>query len=333
MQNHFDPNKSLLSLPIVISTFSATLLLSIAMSLIIAINSDLIWNYSFKGFNDFVTYFKVPIGILSLNIPLIALFGANHRSEQTKAQMILTKQQNIFANHYKHIEEFEKFCTKEFDRIHTEKDKKEAFIEKQRTKGTSSAVLNMYEESLKLPMHVNPAFRRKLYSKIYPKSQIGEFSASKEYLESIDEYIRSILNYSIVFTTTPDDNLASHLERIHFEALKFIEENYFIDSYGNSKETETIFGKKITFPYVAISDFLAIVLSKVLEIKYVLEFDITYQPSTLIKSVECFVENYKTLIPYNGVEELEKFENFVPFDLKEIIEASKGERVFCPHAD
>ena len=80
MLNQFDPNKSLLSLPIVICTFSITLLFSVGISLIIITNSDFILNCTYEGFNNFITYFRVPLGILSLNIPFIALFGANHRS-------------------------------------------------------------------------------------------------------------------------------------------------------------------------------------------------------------------------------------------------------------
>lgn len=68
--------------------------------------------YSASCFNEAVTIFKVPLGILSLLIPIIAVLAANHRSEQTKKQIEISKEQNNFTNYYKHLEEFEKYYEK-----------------------------------------------------------------------------------------------------------------------------------------------------------------------------------------------------------------------------
>jgi hypothetical protein len=55
-------------------------------------------------------YFKVPLAILAALIPVLGLLNANHKSEQSKAAIELSRSQNNFANYYKHLEEFCKYC-------------------------------------------------------------------------------------------------------------------------------------------------------------------------------------------------------------------------------
>lgn len=54
-------------------------------------------------------WFKIPLWTLALLIPIIGIFNANHKSEQSKESLKLTGEQNRFSNYYKHLEEFEKF--------------------------------------------------------------------------------------------------------------------------------------------------------------------------------------------------------------------------------
>lgn len=110
----FDPNKSFFSLPIVHNTTLTIVALSLSISVMIIINSDLweSWNFTYQGFNNLLEYFKIPLGILALLIPIGAVYAANHRSEQTKQQLKLTEKQNLFTNYYKHLEEFEKYSGK-----------------------------------------------------------------------------------------------------------------------------------------------------------------------------------------------------------------------------
>lgn len=123
MKNSFDPERSLLSLPIVrwigYVSIIATILFSIP---ILYYCVKLQFSPSGTGINYFALQFKVPLGILALGLALIGLCGANHRSEQTKRQIErtalqieltnrqieLTTGQNNFSNYYKHLEEFEK---------------------------------------------------------------------------------------------------------------------------------------------------------------------------------------------------------------------------------
>lgn len=55
---------------------------------------------------------KVPLAILALLIPSIAILAANHRSVQSAEMMKLTQAQNTFSNYYKHREEFGKHIEK-----------------------------------------------------------------------------------------------------------------------------------------------------------------------------------------------------------------------------
>lgn len=125
MNNSFDPEKSLLSLPVVHYIGGTCLILSIAFSIPIVLACiSLPFSSSGDGINFFALQFKVPLGILAFGLALIGLCGANHRSEQTKRQIqrttdqiartdqqiSLTRSQNNFSNYFKHIEEFEKYC-------------------------------------------------------------------------------------------------------------------------------------------------------------------------------------------------------------------------------
>ncbi|MBB1296710.1 hypothetical protein [Pseudoalteromonas sp. SR41-7] len=105
----FDPHKSFLSLKIVWVMISILLAISISSTSVIVVNSDLKSDFSYSGFNYFISVFKFPLAIAALIIPIVALLAANHRSEQTKEQIRVTNSQNVFSNYYKHIEEFTKY--------------------------------------------------------------------------------------------------------------------------------------------------------------------------------------------------------------------------------
>lgn len=105
----FDPNKSFIELPIVWGIIIAIALVAFFVALVIITNSPLSYDFTSDGFNYFLSAFKFPLGILALIIPIVALLAANHRSEQTKEQIRVTNLQNVFSNHYKHIEEFKKY--------------------------------------------------------------------------------------------------------------------------------------------------------------------------------------------------------------------------------
>lgn len=93
---------------------SAFLILLVAFlsAIYIFCTSNLVYVSGYKGVNGFLEAYKVPLGILALLFPVIALVAASHRSEQTKKQIIISESQNNFANYYKHVEEFGKLIEK-----------------------------------------------------------------------------------------------------------------------------------------------------------------------------------------------------------------------------
>jgi hypothetical protein len=111
-----DPLKSFYDLPqlkygvLVISFFSL-----ISTTIIWIIDSpDLL--VSSEGFNNLFEIYKAPLGILAMVIPYIAFLATTHRSVQAKEQIEATNKQisiimnqNIFANYYKHVDEFGKY--------------------------------------------------------------------------------------------------------------------------------------------------------------------------------------------------------------------------------
>lgn len=106
---YFDPHTSFLHLPIVKFTAFSLVAVSLFWGGVIVVNSKVDWDLSYIGFNHFLVVFRFPLGILAIIIPVIALLAANHRSEQTKEQIKVTNEQNIFSNYYKHIDEFSKY--------------------------------------------------------------------------------------------------------------------------------------------------------------------------------------------------------------------------------
>lgn len=108
----FDARKNFLDLKIVFDTLLLLTIVSAFAAVVIVFNSKIVADFSYSGFNYFLIIFKVPIAILALNIPIIAILAAFHKSEQTRLQIKLSDGQNLFANYFKHIEEFVKHIEK-----------------------------------------------------------------------------------------------------------------------------------------------------------------------------------------------------------------------------
>ncbi|MFJ3354562.1 hypothetical protein [Serratia liquefaciens] len=80
------------------------LLISLLLSIPLWLQTKI--NISAEGYDDFLRIFKLPIGVLSLSIPLVAIVAHIHRTIQTAKQIELTNQKNItdrFFAHHKYI--------------------------------------------------------------------------------------------------------------------------------------------------------------------------------------------------------------------------------------
>lgn len=88
--------------------------ISIFFFVAIYIENEVVFSFSRHDLNNLFDFFKLPIYILGLSVPLTALSAAVHRSEQTALQLSAQTEQNNFANHFKHLEEFKRtFSSKE----------------------------------------------------------------------------------------------------------------------------------------------------------------------------------------------------------------------------
>lgn len=83
--------------------------ISIGVGLFFTEHTSLSLARSPEGMNNFLQMFKLPLGIASLALPIVAVVAANHRSMQTAQQIKAQNSQNIFSNHLEHKDFFAKF--------------------------------------------------------------------------------------------------------------------------------------------------------------------------------------------------------------------------------
>lgn len=203
----FDPQRSLFELAIVRRTVALTVVLSSVMTIVIAINTPLEFEWDDNAFNTAATTFKIPLAVLALGFTLIGIYGANHRSEQTKrqierttrqimltrSQIRLTQGQNKFSNYYKHFEEFEKYCKKRRN----------------------------HEIEFSSP--------RDLYRKIFPRSRKGEYSADRQFVLRLESFMTDFINLAEQLNTTNRSDYRDTLIRIALLRQKYMQEHRLND--------------------------------------------------------------------------------------------------------
>ncbi|HGK4849041.1 TPA: hypothetical protein ACJ2X1_000378 [Yersinia enterocolitica] len=89
--------------PFWISIFSP-LIISILLSIPLWVDTTL--DISANGYNKFLSIYRLPIGVLSLSIPLVAIVAHIHRTIQTAEQLNAARKKNIadsFFSHHKFI--------------------------------------------------------------------------------------------------------------------------------------------------------------------------------------------------------------------------------------
>ncbi|WP_415775376.1 hypothetical protein ACMYQ1_19020 [Shewanella oncorhynchi] len=190
----FDAKKNFFDLKIVQFFFFTITITSIICYVVILFNSKLHIDLSYVGFNNFVEIFKVPIAMLALNIPVIAVLGAFHKSEQTRLQIKLSDGQNLFANYFKHIEEFVK---------HIEK------FEHKDERSKCDA--------------------RRLHYKLYPNAVSGDYDISDEMAIKINE----LISYSKILLNGNDVEDEADIMQIMNRDFKLIFTNTFHLNYND----------------------------------------------------------------------------------------------------
>lgn len=105
-----DPEKGFVKLPI----FWILLVIFVigfgSISYELITYDGIILDWSYRGFNNFLDVFKLPLRLIVFIASLYAFFIALHKSEQNKRQIEVSISQNNFTNYYKHQEEFMKHC-------------------------------------------------------------------------------------------------------------------------------------------------------------------------------------------------------------------------------
>ena len=62
------------------------------------------------GYRTFLELYTLPLGILALIFPSVALVATNHRSRQAAANLKAQQEQNVFSNYYAHLAAFEEYA-------------------------------------------------------------------------------------------------------------------------------------------------------------------------------------------------------------------------------
>ncbi len=141
---------------------------------IIIYNSDLRFDFTYRGFNEILTIFKFPLWILATIVPGVALVAANHRSVQSSKQINLSRgqitaaqEQNIFQNYYTHLDKFESYCKE----------------------------LISYNE-IAIIKRSSP---RSIHSKIYPRARQGVFTVSEGISDFLSQKNSELQSYAYNF--------------------------------------------------------------------------------------------------------------------------------------
>jgi len=182
-----------------LKTFWASIVFPISISLIVGFviraHTPLQWDFSSQGTNLFLEIFKVPLGILALIFPSVALVASNHRSRQTARLISLQSLQNIFVNHYTHMDKFEEHCRE----------------------------LEAFKKSF-LSAH-NP---RIFHAVIFPMSRSGDYSLNSEFLHKFGKKNAELMSIAVDISNRFKEGQISReqarkmVSEFIIEALKFV---------------------------------------------------------------------------------------------------------------
>ncbi|WP_425054224.1 hypothetical protein [Pseudomonas abyssi] len=247
----FDPHKSYLELKSVRVCGALLTITSFSLACVIAWSSQpLNVDTSFNGFNNALNIFKLPLGVIALIIPIFALLAANHRSEQSKEQMRIAQEQNNFSNHYKHVEEFEKYCSN--------MDKTESII--------SGNI-------------------RRLHLATFPKSRSGSYELSEELFRAASKISNAILAF---YQKKDADQIALEKDLMEIDLLTLRIRKRFEMTDGmlgrgtnNIRMKDCIKQAAVTLKYlVAIAEFDGGYTPSVLE-TVILDIDVQSRPDQI----------------------------------------------------
>ncbi len=264
--NLFHPERSLFSLPVVQWTFCLFFLVAIILAVAIAINDPAPFSMTSNGLNNAADYFKIPLAILAIGLTFIGIYGANHRSEQTKrqieralhqiqlttSQIEITKGQNNFSNFYKHIEEFEKYCSS---------------IEGDIFKITQP---------------------RQLHRIIFPNANAvsGDYKLNKDFIENLDNLVHTFIEVSEGFN---EESIEQRIASAYFlqNNLKRFQTRYHfkISNAGISGKQYLYNTESFVFFEGGARKLITDLILLITKSDELLSFDITHSPNEKIKEL------------------------------------------------
>ncbi|MFV9373434.1 hypothetical protein ABQ485_02135 [Citrobacter portucalensis] len=166
--------------------------------------------FNSDGFNNFIAISKLPIALLSLSIPFVAVVANIHRTVQTNRQIQEAKQKNLSDSHYSHL----KFVTDYFTNLPGQ------IIHRKRH-------LEIHEITCKVsyPIH--------LYRYIFDESNPEKgrpAKANKEYIKKINKYWLEILKSMESFASSNkgldiNDVLVRQMQALHSIEFKLLKLN------------------------------------------------------------------------------------------------------------
>ncbi|GGK52836.1 hypothetical protein SAMN04490189_4607 [Pseudomonas koreensis] len=290
----FDPNTSFFELTIVRLAASIIIILAISSALVIFYDPalKLTLNLSHEGFNNALTIFRFPIGLTAILIPVIAVLVANHRSEQTKAQMMLTQNQialsesqlkaahsnNNFTNYFKHVDEFEKSITK-----HQEQDVG-------------------FENNTGMIEFRNP---RRLHKMAFPNVKSGNLKVDQAFADAIEQDINKLLETASKLKNQND--IPATIYKLYHNyneiAQKYQIKPFFeiVTEGGDPVPPNPL--KELVYPIGYLSRAFVNILT----------FDENYKPTKLLDATENF--DYKGI---SGARP-QQADQTMPFDIEQLI--------------
>lgn len=225
----------------VVATHAA---IALVAALVITLNSELQPNFTYVGFNNALNVFKIPLGVVALIIPIVALLAANHRSEQTKEQMRLASENNNFSNFYKHTAEFESYLAEHEDA----------------------------KIKISLP--------RKFHRLAFPDARYGDFAVGQNIDAQINRHLEDILDASINLND-PVNWLPALMELNN--AIDLYGDSFYISGYkAKSGTSHQCGGRSIVIPDGNIQNIIVKIKNISEKIRDALLFDERYESGGLL---------------------------------------------------
>lgn len=252
----FDPQKSLIELKILWFVVGGFVVFATFIALIVGLNSEITPEYSYTGFNHAIVVFRVPLAILALIIPIVALLAANHRSEQTKEQIRVANEQNSFSNYYKHIEEFEKYLNKIWDK-----------------KSTSSP--------------------RKLHKVLFPNARYGDFSISRAIWDNYEYMVSQFVKQTSELTKCEKSDQSRILVEMQETVREFANTLYLTSYAASSGSGVNHNGVTAIVQDGDVKLFIAQIQTVAKLVDEICSFELTYEPNERLKQV--LEINFKSL--------------------------------------